>query len=151
MTDGTHSGPGAIPLGVDTYTLLAEGFFPTHAPRLTPWAEPAPEVGIAALLTGTAFLVGDLAYVLGNVPLWCGVGPMGGGCGAPTNGVDDDLTLGLGIAGGLLLATGVISFIVGFTRRPDEQTRERRHEIREQIRRDVIELRLAGSGLRLTF
>ena len=34
MTDDAHRGPGDMP-GVDTLALLAEGFFPTHAPRST--------------------------------------------------------------------------------------------------------------------
>jgi hypothetical protein len=40
MADDTHDGPGAIPQGVDSFTLLAEGFFPTHAPRTTESHEP---------------------------------------------------------------------------------------------------------------
>ena len=69
MTDGTHSGPGAIPLGVDTYTLLAEGFFPTHAPRLTPWAEPAPEVREAVERTCAATSSLDPAALLAQPPI----------------------------------------------------------------------------------
>jgi molybdopterin-dependent oxidoreductase alpha subunit len=35
MPADAHDGPAAIPPGVDTFTLLAAGFFPTHAPRPT--------------------------------------------------------------------------------------------------------------------
>ena len=33
MADDAHSGPGEVAPGVDTLSLLAAGFFPTHAPR----------------------------------------------------------------------------------------------------------------------
>ena len=33
MPDESSDGPGALPPTVDALTLLAEGFFPTHAPR----------------------------------------------------------------------------------------------------------------------
>ncbi len=35
MSDDAQNDPAAIPAEVDSFTLLAEGFFPTHAPRPT--------------------------------------------------------------------------------------------------------------------
>jgi molybdopterin-dependent oxidoreductase alpha subunit len=46
MTANAQSGPATIPAGSDTFELLAEGFFPTHAPRPTGGA-PAPALEAA--------------------------------------------------------------------------------------------------------
>ncbi len=46
VSDETHSGPGATP-DVDPFSLLAAGFFPTHAPRPT-GAEP--QAGLASAI-----------------------------------------------------------------------------------------------------
>ena len=46
-SDDAHSGPGAVAPGVDAFSLLAAGFFPTHAPRPT---GASPEAGLQSAI-----------------------------------------------------------------------------------------------------
>lgn len=69
MADHTHDGPGAIPLGVDSFTLLAEGFFPTHAPRTTAPHEPSAGVRDALRKSCAATSTWDPAALLAQPPI----------------------------------------------------------------------------------
>jgi molybdopterin-dependent oxidoreductase alpha subunit len=68
MTHTAQSGPAAIPEGVDTLTLIAEGFFPTHAPRGPgPAATPALHEAVKRACDATA--VGHDAALLAQPPI----------------------------------------------------------------------------------
>ena len=68
MSDDAHDGPAAIPAGVDTLSLVAEGFFPTHAPRPT-GGTPLPAVLSAIDRACSATAAWDSAALLAQPPL----------------------------------------------------------------------------------
>ena len=69
MADDTHGGPGAIPAGVDAFTLLAEGFFPGFAPRSTEPHEMGPELRDALERSCAASSTWDPAALLAQPPI----------------------------------------------------------------------------------
>ena len=68
MPDDAHTGPGAVAPGVDTFNLLAAGFFPTHAPRAT-GATPAPAFRSAIDRCCDATATPDSAALLAQPPI----------------------------------------------------------------------------------
>ncbi len=68
MTDDAQSGPGVVPPGVDTFSLLAAGFFPTHAPRPTGSA-PAPAMRSAIDRCCGETETGSPAALLAQTPI----------------------------------------------------------------------------------
>jgi len=69
MADTAHDGPGAIPEGVDSFTLLAEGFLPTHAPRTTEPHEPGAALVDALRKSCAATSTWDPAALLAQPPV----------------------------------------------------------------------------------
>ncbi len=69
MADDTHDGPGAIPQGVDSFTLLAEGFFPGFAPRTTEPHEPGKALLDAFRKSCAATSTWDPAALLAQPPV----------------------------------------------------------------------------------
>ncbi len=108
-------------------------------------------LGSVGMASGAALLIADVVYVFQNAgSLFCEPFDSlpGGTCAPPT--YEEGFAIGLGVVGGLLIIGGVIAFIAGGSRRPDEATQTRRREIRRRIRDDQLELRLLPSTVGAT-
>ncbi len=68
MSDDDRTGPGAVAPGVDTFSLLAAGFFPTHAPRPT-GSTPAPAMRSAIDRCCAANAASEVAALLAQPPV----------------------------------------------------------------------------------
>jgi len=68
VSDDARTGPGAVAPGVDTFALLAAGFFPTHAPRVT-GATPAPAFRSAIDRCCEATATSEPAALLAQPPI----------------------------------------------------------------------------------
>jgi len=68
VSDDAQSGPEAAAPGVDTFSLLAVGFFPTHAPRTT-GSPPAPTMRSAIDRCCDATATSDAAVLLAQPPI----------------------------------------------------------------------------------